>query len=142
MTQVRSPPDLPEILAMIHGPRDLDAMQAALEAVAREHLAAPRARGDREAMRAPLTTRQGAISARTKAIGQLKAPVVNVPKRARSTTSRQRRGATQPLHRPRTLLNPCVVDRATVHTISVTARRKVMLEAEAAEYKTELELLS
>ncbi|ORC13871.1 IS110 family transposase, partial [Mycobacterium kansasii] len=52
---------------------DLDAVRAAREALTREHLAAPRARGDREAMRVLLAAREGAILARTKAIGQLKA---------------------------------------------------------------------
>lgn len=60
-------------------PDDLDAVRAAREALTREYLAAPRARGDREAMRVLLTARQGAILARTKAIGQLKAIIVNAP---------------------------------------------------------------
>lgn len=58
---------------------DLDAVRAAREALSRDHLAAPRARGDREALRVLLTARQGAIIARTKAIGQLKALIVNAP---------------------------------------------------------------
>lgn len=58
---------------------DLDAVRAAREALTRDHLAAPRARGDREAMRVMLTARQGAVVARTKAIGQLKALIVNAP---------------------------------------------------------------
>ncbi|MEY8017431.1 IS110 family transposase [Mycobacterium servetii] len=60
---------------------DLDAVRTAREALTLEHLAAPRARGDREAMRVLLTAREGAILARTKAIRQLKAMIVNAPRR-------------------------------------------------------------
>ena len=43
----------------------LDAVRAAREALAQERLAAPRRRGDREALRVLLATRQGAVTART-----------------------------------------------------------------------------
>ncbi len=55
---------------------ELDAVRAAREALARDHLAQPRCRGDREALRVLLITRRGAIRARTKAINHLKALVV------------------------------------------------------------------
>src|SRR4029450_10134185 len=66
----------------------LDAARAAGEALSRKHPAAPRGRprtpsprprrrGERHALRVLLATRQGAIVARTKAIGQLKALIVN-----------------------------------------------------------------
>jgi transposase len=58
-------------------------VRAAREALTRDHLAAPRARGDREAMRVMLAARQGAVVARTKAIGQLKALIVNAPEALR-----------------------------------------------------------
>ena len=70
---------------------DLDAVRAAREALSRDHLAAPRARGDREAMRVLLAARHGAIVARTKAIGQLKALIVNAPEALRE---QRRRGTT------------------------------------------------
>ena len=41
---------------------DLDAVRAAHEALTREHLAGPRRRGGREAMRVLLRTRQGAVT--------------------------------------------------------------------------------
>jgi hypothetical protein len=47
---------------------ELDAIRAAHEALGREHLAQPRRRGDREAIRVLLVTRRGAMRARTKAI--------------------------------------------------------------------------
>ena len=55
---------------------ELDAIRAAREALARDHLAQPRRRGDREAVRVLLVTRRGAMRARTKAINHLKALVV------------------------------------------------------------------
>jgi len=57
----------------------LDAARAATEALSRQHLAQPRRRGDREALRVLLATRQGAILARTQAIGQLKGLIINAP---------------------------------------------------------------
>jgi transposase len=69
----------------------LDATRAAREVLAREHLAQPRARGDREAMRVLLATRRCAVDARTKAINQLKALIVGAPPALRE---RLRRGCT------------------------------------------------
>jgi hypothetical protein len=50
---------------------ELDAIRAAREALQRAHLAQPRARGDREAIRVRLITHRGAIRARTKAINHV-----------------------------------------------------------------------
>src|SRR5512142_1726373 len=63
---------------------ELDAVRAAREALSREHLAQPRQRGDREAMRVLLSTRAGTIRARTKAICQLKALIVSAPEQLRN----------------------------------------------------------
>ena len=121
---------------------DLDAVRAAREALSREHLAAPRARGDREALRVLMAARQGAVVARTKAIGQLKALIVNAPQALRDQL---RRGTTdqqlQRCARLRTLPNHSIEHRATIHALRGTARRALALEAEAAEYETELEQL-
>jgi transposase len=57
----------------------LDAVRAAREALGRERWAAPRARGEREAMRVLVTTREGAVRDRTRAINQLKAMTVSAP---------------------------------------------------------------
>src|SRR5206468_451615 len=57
----------------------LDAARAAREALTRQHLAQPRRRGNREALRVLLATREGAILARTQAIGQLKGLIINGP---------------------------------------------------------------
>lgn len=121
---------------------DLDAVRAAREALSRQHLAAPRARGDREALRVLTTARHGAVVARTKAIGQLKALIVNAPQ---SLRDQLRRGSTdeqlQRCARLRTLPSHSIEHRATLRAIRGIARRALALEAEAAEYETELEQL-
>lgn len=121
---------------------ELDAVRAAREALSRQHLAAPRARGDREAMRVLLATRAGAVVARTKAIGQLKALIVNAPEALREQL---RRGTTDQqldrCSRLRTLTTHSVEHRATVRAIRSVARRALFLEAEAAEHESELEEL-
>lgn len=121
---------------------DLDAVRAAREALSREHLAAPRARGDREALRVLMAARQGAVIARTKAIGQLKALIVNAPQGLRdhlrrSTTNEQ----LQRCARLRTLPSHSIEHRATIRALRGTARRALALEAEASEYETDLEQL-
>jgi transposase len=83
---------------VVHGPRrqsdTLDAIRAGREALAHERLATPRRGGDREALRVLLATRQGAVTARTCAVNQLKALIVGAPEelraelRHRSSTSR------------------------------------------------------
>src|SRR5215210_7444973 len=85
---------------------ELDAIRAAHEALNREHLAQPRMRGDREAVRVLLITRRGAVLSRTKAINHLKSLVV---------TARE--------------------------ALRHTARRVLILEAEANDLETELERL-
>jgi transposase len=121
---------------------DLDAIRAAREALSREHLAAPRARGDREAMRVLLAARAGAVIARTKAIGQLKALIVGAPE---SLREQLRHGRTDDqldrCSRLRTLPTHSIEHRATIRAIRATAQRALFLEAEAAEHETELEHL-
>jgi transposase len=57
----------------------LDAERAAREALGRERLAQPRSRGEREAMRVIVVTRESAVRERSKAINQLKAMIVSAP---------------------------------------------------------------
>jgi len=120
----------------------LDAARAAHEALAREHLAQPRRRGQREAIRVLLATREGAILARTKAIAQLKALVVNAPERIREqlrrlpTDEQLTRCA-----RLRTGPSQSVEHRATIIALRSAARRALALEAEAADLQSQLELL-
>ncbi len=63
---------------------ELDAARAAREALARDHLAQPRSRGEREAVRVLLVTRQGAVVSRTRAIAHLKALLVTAPEQLRN----------------------------------------------------------
>lgn len=121
---------------------ELDAVRAAREALSREHLAAPRTRGDREALRVLLTARQGAVVGRTKAIGQLKALIVNAPQALRDQL---RRGTTdeqlERCSRLRTSASQSVEHRTTVRAIRAVARRALYLEGEAAEHESDIEEL-
>src|SRR3954467_1329828 len=121
---------------------ELDAIRAAREVLQRAHLAQPRARGDREAIRVLLITRRGAVRARTKAINHLKALVVT----AREELRHQLRNLdTDELvtrcARLRTLPSHPVEHRATVIALRRTAQRILALEAEANDLESELEKL-
>src|SRR4051812_17234278 len=70
---------------------ELDAVRAARTLLARTRHAQPRAGGAREALRALLTTRAGAIEARTAALNQLHALIVAAPEPLRE----QLRGRTR-----------------------------------------------
>ncbi|GAA4470896.1 IS110 family transposase [Rhodococcus olei] len=121
---------------------ELDAVRAAREALARDHLAQPRRRGEREAMRVLLTTRAGAVAARTKAICQLKALIVGAPEQLRDQL---RRDTTDNqlvrCARLRTLPQHSVEHRCTVRALRTCARQALFLEAQAADLETELEEL-
>ena len=121
---------------------ELDAVRAAHEALGREHLAQPRRRGDREAIRVLLVTRRGAMRARTKAINHVKALIVT----AREELRHQLRNipTDELVHRCarlRTLPSHSDEHRATVIALRHTARRVLMLEAEANDLESELERL-
>jgi len=62
----------------------LDAVRAAREALACDHLLVPRRRGDREALRVLLATRQSACIAKVGAMNQLKALIVGAPEELRA----------------------------------------------------------
>jgi transposase len=121
---------------------DLDAVRAAREALGRDHLAQPRRRGEREAIRVLLTTRHSAMGARTCAINHLKALVVNAPQRLReqlralptdqllARCARLRGHPTQPIEH-----------RATIVGLRRTAQRALALQAEADELHDELDTL-
>jgi transposase len=121
---------------------ELDAIRAAREALTREHLAQPRRRGDREAVRVLLVTRRGAMRARTKAINHLKALIVTSREELRHQL---RRHATDELiarcARLRTLPSHSPEHRATVIALRHTARRALTLEAEANDLESAIEQL-
>jgi transposase len=120
----------------------LDAVRAAREVLAREHLAQPRARGDREALRVLLATRRCAVDARTKAINQLKALIVSAPPalrerlRRRCTAAQVRCCARLRIHDTHS-----IEYRVTVQAMRATARRVLLLEAEATQHQAELDRL-
>ncbi len=120
----------------------LDAIRAAHEALSRKHLAQPRRRGDREAIRVLMVTRRGAMRARTRAINHLKALVVTSREELRHQLRRQ---DTDELiarcARLRTLPKHTAEHRATVIALRHTARRILMLEAEANDLESEIEQL-
>ena len=121
---------------------ELDAIRAALEALGREHLAQPRQRGDREAVRVLLITRRGAMRARTKAINHLKSLVVTAREELRHQLRNQ--DTDDLVHRCarlRTLPSHTDEHRATVIALRHTARRILSLEAEANDLETEIERL-
>ena len=121
---------------------ELDAVRAARKALARPHLAQPRRRGTREAIRVLLRTRSGAVRARSQAISHLKALVVTAPEPLRksleplATDDLLARGA-----RLRTAIGHSPEHRATVVALRSTARRALALEAEAADLESRLEEL-
>jgi hypothetical protein len=121
---------------------ELDAIRAAREALSRDHLAQPRRRGDREAVRVLLITRRGAMHARTRAINHLKALIVTSREELRHQL---RRHDTDELiarcARLRTLPSHAAEHRATVIALRHTARRVLALEAEANDLESEIEQL-
>jgi transposase len=110
----------------------LDAIRAAREALAQDHVLAPRRRGDREAMRVLLATRHSACAAKVSAINQLKALIVGAPEELRAelrglATKRQIAHCATLRDRPARSLE----HRMTVRALRSTAHRIQLLAAEA-----------
>jgi transposase len=117
----------------------LDAIRAAREALSQERPAVPRRRGDREALRVLLATRQGAVIARTCAINQLKALIVGAPEELRAelrgrSTSGQVEYCAALRDRPARSLE----HRMTARTLRSTAQRIRVLAAEATKLQGEI----
>ena len=118
----------------------IDAVRAAREVLAAKDLIEPRRRGERQAIRVLLATRNGAVVARTKALNHLQALVVTAPERLRSrlggltTTALVRRAA-----RLRVSADQPIEDQATVRAIRACARRALACEQEADELEAELQ---
>jgi transposase len=120
----------------------LDALRAAREALACDHLVTPRRRGDREALRVLLATRHSACRAKVSAINQLKALIVGAPEELRAElrglgTKQQVRRCARLRDRPTRSLE----HRMTVRALRSTARRIQLLATEAAGLRAELERL-
>jgi transposase len=120
----------------------LDAVRAAREALGQEHLAIPRRRGQREALRVLLTTRRCATLARVAAIGQLKALIVGAPEALRAEL-RGRNTASQVHYCARLRARPTrsLEHQTTVRALRATAARIQFLQAEADQLQAELTTL-
>ena len=120
----------------------LDAVRAAREALGQDHLATPRRRGEREALRVLLTTRRCATTARVAAIGQLKALMVAAPEELRAEL-RGRSTANQIQHCAGLRRRPArpLEYQATVRALRATAQRIQLLQTEADQLQTELTVL-
>ena len=118
---------------------ELDALRAAREALARKHLAEPRGRGEREAIRLALRARDNAVRSRSVAICHLKSVIVSAPEGLRTSL---RQTASHELigrcSRLRSAPSHSVEQAMTVRVLRLTARRILALEAEAAELEAEL----
>jgi hypothetical protein len=120
----------------------LDALRAAREALACDHLVMPRRRGEREALRVLLATRRSACRANVSAINQLKALIVGAPEELRAElrglgTRRQVARCAVLRERPARSLE----HRMTLRALRSTAQRIQLLAAEAAGLRAELERL-
>lgn len=117
----------------------LDAVRAARTALARAHLATPRADGAREALRVLMIARASAIETRGRAIRQIKALVVAAPDplreplRALGLMTLLRRCAAL---RPHTQRDPVMA--ATACALRALARRALAASSEAREHERAL----
>ncbi len=117
----------------------IDAIRAARQVLAAKHQIEPRRRGEREAVRVLLATRNAAVVARTKALNGLQALVVTAPTRLRSrfsglSSSQVARQAA----RLRLSSDRPIEDQATVRAMRACARRAIACGQEADELETEL----
>jgi transposase len=117
----------------------IDAVRAAREALTSEHLIHPRRRGEREALRVLLATRQGAVSATTAAINHLKALVVSAPDDLR-TEIRDLGSRAQVTYCAKLRDRPTqsLEYRMTVRALRSTAQRIQALRAEAKALEEEI----
>jgi transposase len=117
----------------------LDAVRAAREALGQDHLATPRRRGEREALRVLLTTRRCATLARVAAIGQLKALLVGAPEELRAELrGRSTAGQIDYCAGLRARPTRSLEHQATVRALRATAQRIQALAAEADQLQAEL----
>ena len=117
----------------------LDAIRAGREALSRDHLACPRQRGQREALRVLHLTRSGAVKVSADARRHLKALLVTAPESLRAelrrgTWLRQARACAALVAAP---TDP-VEHRATVRALRLTAERALAAHQEARQLGKEL----
>lgn len=118
---------------------DIDAERAARQLLAEPFPAAPRARGDRHAMRLRLATREQVMADRTRAVNALKAAVLTAPDSLRTTL--KGRSTTELVVRCLRLRTAASHDLETRHTIEclrAMAKRYRTFTTEIAEHDTAL----
>ena len=120
----------------------LDAVRAGREALSRDHLACPRQRGQREALRVLHLTRSGAVKVSADARRHLKALLVTAPEPLRAelrtgTWIQQARTCGALVAAP---TDP-VEHRATVRALRLTAERALAAHQEARQLGKELQAL-
>jgi hypothetical protein len=117
----------------------LDAIRAGREALSRDHLASPRQRGQREALRVLQLARSGAVKVNTDARRHLKALVVTAPEPLRAEL---RRGTWLRQAQACAVLVASATDpvehRATVRALRLTADRALAAHQEARQLGKEL----
>jgi transposase len=120
----------------------LDAVRAGREALSREHLACPRQRGHREALRVLHLTRSGAVKVSADARRHLKALLVTAPEPLRAEL---RRGTWLRQAQACAVLVAAAADpvehRATVRALRLTAERALAAHQEARQLGKELRAL-
>jgi transposase len=127
-----------------HGAKSdaLDAIRAGREALARDHLATPRQRGHREALRVLQTTRSAIVAAGADARRQLKALIVTAPEPLRDSLRgrpwRQQVGACAGLV---AMPSDPVEHQATVRALGMTAQRVLAARQDAKQLEVELRQL-
>jgi len=121
----------------------LDAVRAAREALGRTSWAEPRARGEREAMRVLVTTREGAVRDRTRAINQLKAMIVSAPEDLRDKL-RSDSGSALIDRCARLRANPSrgEDDNATIAALARLAKRIQHLNREIHDHDHDIDTLT
>lgn len=121
----------------------LDAVRAARVVLAQERPARPRAGGEREALRALMAARDGAVNARRAALCQLRDLIVTAPEPLRSQL--------RPLTRGRLLKRLLAVQptryrdvelRGTLYALRSLARRTQQLTSEARQLEIEIASLT
>jgi transposase len=121
----------------------LDAVRAAREALGRDQMAAPRCRGEREAMRVLVTTREGAVRDRTRAINQLKSVIVSAPETLRARLRNVDHGALiRACSRLRQPKEAAVDERCTIAALKRLAARIQSLDDEIREHDRDIERLT
>jgi transposase len=120
----------------------LDAIRAGREALGRDHLASPRQRGHREALRVLQLTRSGAVKVAADSRRQLKALLVTAPEPLRAalcggTWLAQTRVCATLTAKP----SDPVEYRATVRALRLTAERALAAHGEAKQLAEELRML-